>query len=65
MLKKVFYAFVQPEIHCGMICWGSYSESTKRLIEILLNRILRCINFVKVRQIHVSDLYALSKVLII
>ena len=63
ILKKVFYALVQPVIHYGLICWGSCSESIKRPIEILLNRILRCINFVKVRQMHVSDLYALSKVL--
>ena len=65
ILKKVFYALVQPVIHYGLICWGSCSESIKRQIEILLNRILRCINFVKVRQMHVSDLYALSKVLTI
>ena len=65
MLKRVVYALVQPVIHYGMICWGSCSESIKRPIEILLNRILRCINFVKVRQMHVSDLYALSKVLTI
>ena len=65
ILKKVFYALVQPVIHYGLICWGSCSESIKRRTEILLNRILRCINFVKVRQMHVSDLYALLKVLTI
>ena len=65
ILKKVFYALVQPVIHYGLICWGSCSESIKRRTEILLNRILRCTNFVKVRQMHVSDLYALSKVLTI
>ena len=54
---------VQLVVHYGLICRGSCSESIKRPIEILLNRILRCINFVKVRQMHVSNLYALSKVL--
>ena len=65
MLKKVFYALVQPVIHYGLICWGSCSESINCPIEILLNRILKCVNFVKVRQMQVSDLYALSNVLTI
>ena len=65
MLKKVFYALVQPVIHYDLICRGSCSESITSPIEILLNRVLRCINIVKVRQMHVSDLHALSKVLTI
>ena len=56
---------MQPVIHYCLICLGSCSESIVRPIEILLKRILRCINVVKVRQMHVSDLYALSKVLTI
>ena len=59
-LKKAYFALAQPVMHYGLICWGSCAKSIAILIKILINIILRCTNFVRLRQMHVTELYSLS-----
>ena len=63
VLKKVYYTLIYPILLYGVICWGSCSKTVSKPVEVVHNRILRCINMVGKRQIHVTDLYALSNVL--
>ena len=62
VLKKVYYTLIYPILLYGVICWGSCSKTVFKPVEVAHNRILRCINMVGKRQIHVTDLYALSNV---
>ena len=63
ILKKVYYTFIYPILLHGIICWGSCSKTVSKPVEVVHNRILRCINMIRKRQIHITDLYALSNVL--
>ena len=63
VLRKVYYTLIYPILLYGVICWGSCSKTVSKPVEVVHNRILRCINMVGKRQIHVTDLYALSNVL--
>ena len=63
VLKKVYYTLIYPIIFYCVICWGSCSKTVSKPVEVVHNQILKCINMVGKRQIHVTDLYALSNVL--
>ena len=60
VLKKVFYTLIYPILLYGIICCGSCPKTVSKSVEVVHNRILRCINMIGKRQIYVTDLYALS-----
>ena len=63
ILMQVYYTIIYPNLLYGITCWGSCSKTASQSIPIIHNRILRCINTIGLRQIHVSELYTLSNVL--
>ena len=60
---QVYYTLIYPNLLYGITCWGSCSKTASQPIQIIQNRILRCINKIGLRQIYVSELYILSNVL--
>ena len=63
ILMQVYYTLIYPNLLYGITCWGSCSKTAFQPIQIIQNRILRCINMIGLRQIYVSELYILSNVL--
>ena len=62
ILMQVYYTLIYPNLLYGITCWVSCSKIAFQPIQIIHNRILRCINMIGLRQIHVSELYILSNV---
>ena len=63
ILMQVYYTLIYPNLLYGITCWGSCSKTASQPIQIIQNRILRCINMIGLRQIYVSELYILTNVL--
>ena len=62
-VHKPIPILIYPNLLYGITCWGSCSKAASQPIQIIQNRILRCINMIGLRQIYVSELYILSNVL--
>ena len=63
ILMQVYYTLTYPNLLYGITCWGTCSKTASQPIQIIQNRILRCINMIGLRQIYVSELYILSNIL--
>ena len=63
--KSQCMQFLQKSFHLTNVPVVRLCKTVSKPVEVVHNRILRCINMVGKRQIHVTDLYALSNVLVV
>ena len=63
LLMRVYYTLIYPNLLYGITCWGGCSKTVLQPLQIIHNRILRCINKLRMREIHVTELYILSNLL--
>ena len=50
ILMQVYYTLIYPNLLYDITFWGSCSKTASQPIQIIQNRILRCINMIELRK---------------